>query len=71
MIEPRYLWGLSNNVDIVTLEMVKGIGLGELETIEREQNLDCFSSRFIEAVRAFRPVIRCWWVHLFVMISLK
>ena len=63
--------GLSNNVEIGVSEIVKGIGLAEPETIEREEHLDGFSFRFIEAVRAFRRVIRRWWVRWFVMIRLK
>ena len=34
-IEPRYLCGLSNNVEIGVSEIVKRVGLAELETIER------------------------------------
>ena len=67
MVEPRYLCGLSNNVEIGVSETAKGIGLAEPETIEREEHLDGFSFRFIEAVRAFRRVIRRWWAHLFVI----
>ena len=71
MVEPRYLCGLSNNVEIGVSEIVKWIGLAEPETIEREKRLNGFNFRFIEAVRAFRRVIRHWWVCLFVVIRLK
>ena len=71
MVEPRYSCGLSNNVEIGVSGIVKRIGLAEPETIEREDHLDGFSFRFIEVVRAFRRVIRRWWVRLFVVIRLK
>ena len=48
---------MSNNVEIVTSERVKGIDLGEPETVEREENSGGFSFRFLAAVRAFRRVI--------------
>ena len=39
-------------------EIMKGIDLAEPATIEREEYIDGFSFRVIEAVRAFRRVIR-------------
>ena len=71
IIEIRYLCGLSNGVEIGVSVIVKGIGLVEQETVEREEHSGGFSFRFIEAVRAFRQVIRRWWVHSFAVIRLK
>ena len=39
-IEPRYLWGLSNEVKIVSSKRVKQIGLGDPEIMKREQHLE-------------------------------
>ena len=54
MVEPRCLCGLSNNFENGVSEIVKGIGLAEPETIEREEYFDGFSFRFIEAATAFQ-----------------
>ena len=54
MVELRYLCGLSNNVEMGVSEIVKGISLAEPEIIEREEQLDGFGFRFIEALRTFQ-----------------
>ena len=63
MVAPRYFCVLSNNVEIGVSEIVNGVGLAEPETIERREHFNGFSFRFIEAVRAFRRVIKRWWVR--------
>ena len=49
--EPRYLWGLSKKVERVVSSTEKGIGLAELETMEREHHLAGLSFRSIDEVR--------------------
>ena len=71
MVEPRSLCGLSNNVEMRVSEIVKGIGLAEPEKTEREKHSYGFNFRFMETVKAFRRVIRRWWVRFFVLIRLK
>ena len=40
MVKPRYLCGLSKNVEIGVSDIVKGIVLAKPEPIEREEHLN-------------------------------
>ena len=57
---PRYLWGLSKRVERVVWSTVKGIGLAEPETMDREQHLAGLSLRSIDEVRLVSLWISRW-----------